>query len=754
MKTRYSRLTIVLALATAISCAKDPAVAKREHLETGNRYLAQQRYTEAIGAYRLAVRVDPLFADARVKLAEAYEKTGDSANALREYVRAADLLPNDAELQVKASSYLLAAGALEDAAARAQKAIDVNPRHVIARLHLALALAGLKGIDNGIKEVEESIRMDPSEPKAFAQLGNFRLAQRNLPQAEQAFKSAHAVAPQSIDGFLGLSTFYMSTGRMSDAELWLKRAIEIAPKDARANRSLAALYIRSNRAAEAEAPLRTYAEATPDAGAQLVLADYYFAVGRTDDARKLLDAIKDREQTFAEARLRLSIMEFMKKNLPESHRLLDEVLTRDPQNARVLAMKGRYLLHEGKSAEAVGKLEAAVGVNPKLAESQYWLGVAYRSVGENEKARARFMEVQSLDTNEVGSKLQLAQMALLDRKADAALDLANQAISQQPGNVQAHLIRADALVAKNELESALSEAILSSKAAPGWPQPHMQMGRIYMRQKDYASAERAFAKAAELSGNAHDAVGAMIDARIAMGKLTEARTALDSALSTSPKNPWLRIYQSRILRASRDDAGAERALQEALSLDSGNLQAYLELTRMYVDSGRLNDAQRQLEAIVSKDPQKVWAHTMVAISFELQQRTAEARDRYRKVLEIDSRAAIAANNLAMIYVNEGQNLSEALQLAQTAVQQLPDSPEANDTLGYVYLKQNLPALAVRPFNVSASKEPGNPLYHYHLGLAYARIGEKEKARSALERALALGKDFEGSVEAKRVLASL
>ena len=172
-----------------------------------------------------------------------------------------------------------------------------------------------------------------------------------------------------------------------------------------------------------------------------------------------------------------------------------------------------------------------------------------------------------------------------------------------------------------------------------------------------------------------------MDTRIQLGKLKEARAALDDALAKRPKSAWLHIYSSRIHLAEQDAAKAERALQDALSIDPSNLQAYLELTRMYVEAGRLDDARAQLEAIVARQPKAVWAHTMIAISLELQNRKTEARDRYRKVLEIDSRAAIAANNLAMIYVEEGQNLNQALQLAQTAVQQLPESPEVNDTLG-------------------------------------------------------------------------
>ena len=596
--------------------------------------------------------------------------------------------------------------------------------------------------------------MDPTEPSALAQLGRFKLAQRNIPEAEKAFKSAYEAAPRSVDALLGLANFYMSVGRPGEGEEWLKKALEVAPQDKRTTRMLAALYIQTNRMAEAEAPLKAYTEAEPSPSAKLFLADYYFASNRKDEARKILDAIKAQEETFGEARRRLSMLEFLAGRLPEAYKLLDEALARDPRNALVLMLKGRYLLFEAKYGDAVGLLKQAVESDAKIAEAQYWLGVAYRNVGDNESARAAFSKVQDLEGNEVGSKLQLAQMNLGEGKAEAALDLANEAVNIQPGNVQARIVRVDALLAKGDLSAALSDANAIAARIPNSPQPHMQLGRIYSSQGDYRAAERSYLRAAEVSQGADDAIGALVDTRIQLGKFKEARAALDDALEKRPKSAWLHIYSSRIHLAQQDAAKAVRALQDALSLDPSNLQAYLELTRMYVEAGRLDDARAQLEAIVARQPNAVWAHTTIAISLELQNRKTEARDRYRKVLEIDPRAAIAANNLAMIYVEEGQNLNQALQLAQTAMQQQPESPEVNDTLGWVYLKQNLPGLAVRPFEFSAGKYSGNPLYHYHLGLAFAQMGDKAKARVALGRALALGKSFDGMADAKRVLASL
>jgi tetratricopeptide (TPR) repeat protein len=52
---------------------------------------------------------------------------------------------------------------------------------------------------------------------------------------------------------------------------------------------------------------------------------------------------------------------------------------------------------------------------------------------------------------------------------------------------------------------------------------------------------------------------------------------------------------------------------------------------------------------------------------------------------------------------------------------------------------------------SVEAEPQNPLYHFHLGLAYADQGEDGKARRSLERALALNPDFEGAAQARKAL---
>ena len=61
----------------------------------------------------------------------------------------------------------------------------------------------------------------------------------------------------------------------------------------------------------------------------------------------------------------------------------------------------------------------------------------------------------------------------------------------------------------------------------------------------------------------------------------------------------------------------------------------------------------------------------------------------------------------------------------------------NDTLGWVYYKRNMAALAVAPLKKSVERVPNNATYRYHLGLAYAKTGEPQKAREMLTEALKL-----------------
>jgi len=65
---------------------------------------------------------------------------------------------------------------------------------------------------------------------------------------------------------------------------------------------------------------------------------------------------------------------------------------------------------------------------------------------------------------------------------------------------------------------------------------------------------------------------------------------------------------------------------------------------------------------------------MVGTLLIVQNKAADARRSYSRALEIDPNAAVAANNLAWLQAEAGENLDVALNLAQLAKRQLPVRP--------------------------------------------------------------------------------
>jgi Flp pilus assembly protein TadD len=123
-------------------------------------------------------------------------------------------------------------------------------------------------------------------------------------------------------------------------------------------------------------------------------------------------------------------------------------------------------------------------------------------------------------------------------------------------------------------------------------------------------------------------------------------------------------------------------------------------------------------------------------------------------VQIDPQSAAAANNLAWLYAEHNGNLQQALQLAQTAKAQFPEQPDVNDTLGWVHYKRGSSMQAIAMLTISVEKDDKNPIYQFHLGMAYAQAGDDPKARRALEHALKVSPNFDGAATARSTLASL
>ncbi len=755
MLRRLSCVSMVALLTVALgACKSDPQATAREHLEKGKQQALQQKYPEAIIEYRRAVQSDPRLGEARLELALAYAKTGDGVNALREYVRAADLLPDRKDAQEKAGAFMLMANQFQDAQGLAERMLKRDPSSVEGQILLANALAGLKNLDAAIAAFEKAVSLDPNRSATYADLGQAQMGGGNRAAAEAAFRKAIEIDPKSAHAHLSLSNFLWATGDLEQAQQELRRALELEPNNLVANRAMAMFYMVTNKPEAAEPHLKTVSAGTPGADAKYFLAEYYLRLGRVDDARATLTPLLANTDSFVGASVRLARVEVVAKKNADAHRVLETVLAREPKNAEALITLGRLHLTEGNTINALSTLQTAVEANPRSVDAQLALAQTYGLRGSIKEATTAYNDALKLDAGNLEGRLGLARLHINNGQPADAVPLMLKVVQEQPTNGEARLLLLHGLIAVGDVPQATQQLNLLLKANPESATVQTAAGMLATLKKDSAAARQAYSRALSADPKSYQALAGLLTAEMQGNQFGNAKALIAKQLSQMPNDPNVLLMAAQTYNALGDAFEMEKALKKTVEVDPQSLQAYAMLGRMYYQQGRLDLARRELETYVNRAPESVPANTMLGTILQLQGKDGDAKQRYSKALQSDPRAAVAANNLAWIDANSNANLDVALQLAQTAKSRLPNRHEVDNTLGWIYYKKGLSSLAIESLSASAQRQPDNPTYNYHLALAHHQSGNNAEARKYLEKALKAKPDFEGAAEAKKLLESI
>ena len=750
-----SALTIVvLVIAITPACSADQETKKRQFVAAGDDFASRERFKEALVEYRNAVQVDPMWGDARLKLAGAYERVGDGANALNEYVRAADLLPNDVALQLKTGVYLIAARRVDDALARADAALRLQPGNVEAHILRGNALGGLNNFDQALKEIEEAVRLDPASGATYTQLGLVESARGRQVEAEAAFRRAITLDPSRIGARLALANFYWAAGRIGEAGETLESTLQMAPKDEETNHAMAIFSLATGRVREAEQYLKQLVSINGAPTAQFTLADYYIATHRSSEAISILTPITSRPKAPAEARQRLA-RAYMSAGMPDkAHGLINELLVESPGDPEAHLLKGQLALQENKPDEAIASVKAAVVAAPASAEAQFVLGRVYAARGDRAGAENAFREVLKINPAAAAAQTELSILQLASGAASASLLNAEAAVKNQPDRLDTRLALVRSLLAAKQLDRAQRELQPLLITHANVPAVLVQSAVLAASRNDPSGARATFEKALAADPNSLEALGGMLALDLNAKNFGAARERVTKKLDSGPITAPMLLLAARTYGSANDLPAAERVLRQAIQMDATLLPAYSMLGQIYLEQGKLDQARQEFDNLALKQSNPVGALTMAGMILQAQNNSSQARVRYERAVTLDPRAAVASNNLAWMYAETGEKLEDAVRLARNAAEALPDSADVLDTLGWAYYKSNLADVAIGPLVRSVEKEPKNADYRFHLGLAYLKAGDAERGRDALIEALEMAPEAAWAAEAKRAIAGI
>ena len=748
-----SVVAVVITTLSVVSCSSDPQVVAREFVERGDRYAADKNYEAAIIEYRNAVQHEPRAGEVHRKLAAAYLSRGEGGEALRSAVTAAELLPDVAEAQVEAGSLLLLAGKFTEAKTIADKILASNPNDVRGRLLLGNATAGLKDLDAGIKEFEEALRLDANQAGIYTGLASLKASRGDQAEAERIFNQAIGVDPKSISARLALAHFLWTNDRVPEAEAAMKAAHQLKPTDARTNVTLALFYQATRRRAEAEPHLKAAARNGDEPRLTLLLADYYIGMNRGADAAALLEPLATDGRFGTLVNMRLAGLAQLQGASDQAITIIDRAIAADPKNSRAMAAKSDLLLRQNKLDEAATAAEAAVTANASSADAQFVRGRVLAAKGRHEEAEKAFNDVLRLNPRAAAARVELARLRIR-RGASDAVDVAADAAKADPRSVDARLTLARALMAKRDLAGA--ETVMKQVVAvvPDAAPVHAQHGTLLGLKKDLAGARAAFTRALAIDPVQLEAIAGLTTLDFAAGLKPEALKRLNDLVARVPQNSRLLLIAAGANASAGQLDRSEALLLTIIETDPGVMEAYSMLGRIYLSQKRLAAARTQFEAVAARHERPVGALTLLGTINMLENRTPEAQQAFERVLKVDPKAGVAANNLAWIYLENGGSIDMALHLAEVAQSGLPNVAEVSDTLGWAYYKRGQVAEAITALKRSLRLDSKNTTTLYHLALAHEKGGEMEEAKKALSLYLRLDPSSARSADVRRRLETL
>ena len=179
---------------------------------------------------------------------------------------------------------------------------------------------------------------------------------------------------------------------------------------------------------------------------------------------------------------------------------------------------------------------------------------------------------------------------------------------------------------------------------------------------------------------------------------------------------------------------------------------------MQAAKGDLDQAIATCQRAIASQPRAAEFYILLGELYQSKQDWRQAKSAFEKARELQPNDPVATRDLANVLLQSGGNLDEALLLAQTAQRSMPDSPDAADTLGWVYYQKGEYPLALTLFQQALKLQekrnlPDSPDIHYHLGLAYQKTEQPALSRQHLERALKIDPNYSAAAEIKKQLAN-
>ena len=213
-----------------------------------------------------------------------------------------------------------------------------------------------------------------------------------------------------------------------------------------------------------------------------------------------------------------------------------------------------------------------------------------------------------------------------------------------------------------------------------------------------------------------------------------AERLIQSGLASYPEEPLFHVLQAKAMVTAGKFEQANQTLARLVSQASAPAEAFWVSGQLYLRQGRLSDA---LEAYVAsmerlaEPPARLLQE--LATVYAITGRTEEAKKNFEKAIDKDPLLADAHADLGLLLESEGR-LAEAESRYRRALEINPDLVSAQQGLASLLLQKGKTDGAAELFRQSVRLRPEDPLLRRNLALALEKLGRRDEARAEREKA--------------------
>lgn len=765
---------------------------------------------QAIGKYEQAEKEllklqkqNPSRADIPLELAKLYNALGKPDKAIEQANAFLRLHPESVEaLEVLGVSYALK-GMVNEAEQTLNQALQREPGRISAKLQLAALLLEQKNSRDkeGRALVDDVLRADPKNLKAYNLLAAYEISQGNRERALELYRTISSLSPTDPLPLYRQGIIYLESGSPDKAGEVAATLLKQFPKHSEGYRLKGLVAYHRQNYPEAITALQNANKMFPSLEGLYYLGLSMYNHGELESALSQLRRILDAKPSFAQARMLTAVILLKQKRVDDAIAEAQRVIEADGRNALAHNILGSAYMAKGMYDEGARELNRATQLDPRIIDAHLKIGLFNLSQGRVREAESDFTTAVKVAPDLLDSRLVLAFYYLRQNRSDKALATLKQGLTGRKED--APLYNTMAAIVFGERKSAEGMQYLQKAKAvnPAFLPARFNLATSYAASGDMDRAMGEYreilqanprnvkalvgmAALSELKGRDGDALGWYTKAKetgeyggyLALAAYNEKRGShdkaigvLDEAIEAQPRQADAFVMKGRILVAQkkgaeaiktftdleslnpelglslkvatyvqlRDSAKALDEARRAVTLKPNAAAGYLLVASVYASRGDLSRAIQEARSGLRAEPANIGAAMQLGDYLARSGNSSAAMDEYGKVLRAKPDYAPAYFAQGMLLETQGKK-KEAVARYRRSLEKAETYVPALNNLAFLYADGYGPRQEALRLAMTALKlEPNNAAIVDTYGYALLRSGRAKDAVKVLDRAVAL-----------------